>query len=182
MSILFVGVLALEAHARPQDHLDLSDEYKLEVQTLNDEAVRALKKKDYELAFEKFEAALRLDRKNLTVRKNLATAHHNLGLYLASKERKPQEGLRELHKAIYLDVENKTTIKNADNIIRKLDLDPERFEDRVELGDKARDGNDPEGAFIEYTQALKIKDDKAVRKKLGKAMKILAKAQEKQGF
>lgn len=182
LSIVFVGVLALEAGARPKDHLDLSDEYKLEVETLNDEAVRALKKKNYELAFEKFEAALRLDKKNMTVRKNLSTAHNNLGLYLAGAKKDPHEGLKELHKAIYFDAENKATRKNADSIIRQLDLDPGRFEDRVELGDKARDENDLEGAAIEYAQALKIQDDKAVRKKLGKAMKLLEKAREKDRF
>jgi len=69
---------------------------------LNDEGVRALKKEEWQLSFDKFQAALKEDPDLQIARGNLGIAHNNLGLQLATKEKKFAESLKEFHQAFFL--------------------------------------------------------------------------------
>lgn len=134
------------------------------VVTLNNDGVRALTKRDYVAAIEKFERALKLDGTYKLARSNLAIAYNNFGLDWRSK---PDEALKLFHKALMLDPTNSTTKQNVDGMIRMMGLNPESFEDRVKLGDNAQKAKDYSGAIIEYSAALELKDSATVHEKLG---------------
>jgi len=57
-------------------------------------------------------------------------------------------------------------------VIRELGKNPENFEDRVKLGDEARNCSDLRGALVEYRAALKLKDDNETYEKAGAVYKL----------
>jgi TonB family protein len=138
---------------------------------LNNDGVIALKEGNYPLALQKFKGALKLDPDYQLARDNMAIAHNNYGLQLRST---PKEALKQFHQALYLNSGNPTTVANIDRTIKAIGKDPRLFKDRVALGDEAKLSGDFIGAIVEYSQALKINEDPAVRTKLAEATKILA--------
>jgi tetratricopeptide (TPR) repeat protein len=136
------------------------------VTSLNNDGVNALKVNNYAVAIEKFKAALKLDPDSQLARDNLAIAHNNYGLQLRND---PKAALKQFHEALYLNRSNPTTLVDVEGIIKIMGKDPHRFKDRVELGDQARQPANADfiGAIIEYSEALKIKDDPAIHAKLG---------------
>ena len=50
-----------------------------------------------------------------------------------------------------------------------MSLDPNKFDDRRKLGDRAKDRGDFAGAIVEYRAALKIHEDPELRAKLAEA-------------
>jgi tetratricopeptide (TPR) repeat protein len=129
---------------------------------------------EYKAVIEKFEAALKLDPNYSLARENLAAAHNNFGLYLASHEHKPTAALRELHQAVYIDPNNQTTIADLSGLIKySLRLNPGSFAVRIKLGDQSKSSDDLAGAVVEYCAALKLKNDPQTHKKLGDAYRLL---------
>jgi tetratricopeptide (TPR) repeat protein len=144
----------------------------LEAINFNNEGVAALKNEEWKDAICKFEAALRADGSDSLARQNLAIAHNDLALYLLWKKHKPKEALKELHQALFIDSKNKTTIGNANEIIKKMGKNPNNFADRVSLGDQARRENDIISAIVEYKVALAIKRDSKTHKKLDEVSRL----------
>ncbi|MBS2002919.1 MAG: tetratricopeptide repeat protein, partial [Cyanobacteria bacterium SZAS LIN-5] len=136
---------------------------------LNNDGVKALNSNNYQLAIQKFEAALKLDPNYKLARDNLAIAHNNYGLQLRNN---PAEALKQFHQALYLNQTNVTTMQNVEGIIRMMGKDPKSFADRVALGDQARLAADFVGAIIEYSAALKLKDDPKIHVKLGDVYRV----------
>jgi len=71
--------------------------------------------------------------------------------------------------ALYLNRTNPVTISNVEGIIKIMGKNPHSFQDRVDLGKQARTANPPDfiGAIIEFSEALKIKDDPEIHMELG---------------
>ncbi len=137
--------------------------------SLNNDGVKALNAGNYAAAIKSFEAALKADPNYKLARDNLAIAHNNYGLQLRNN---PPEALKQFHQALYLNQTNATTMQNVDGIIRMMGKNPQSFADRVALGDQARLGADFVGAIIEYSAALKIKDDAKIHIKLGDVYRV----------
>ncbi len=136
---------------------------------LNNDGVKALNSNNYQVAIQKFEAALKLDPTYKLARDNLAIAHNNYGLQLRTN---PAEALKQFHQALYLNMSNATTLQNVEGIIRMMGKDPKSYADRVALGDQARLAADFVGAIIEYGAALKLKDDPKLHIKLGDVYRV----------
>jgi len=133
---------------------------------LNNEGVKLLDDFKIQPAIAKFEEALRLAPYDQLAKENLAIAYNNWGLQLKDN---PKEAIKQFHKAMLCDPNNLTTKTNLEGLIRSyLGKNPTLFKDRVELGDQARLSGDVEGAVIEYQEALRLKDDAGVKKKLEK--------------
>lgn len=138
---------------------------------LNNDGCKASNNGNYDLAIRKFEEALKLDPTFEKARENLCLAHINYSnKILATTDR--TKALQHLHKAYYLNKTNPNTIANLDVVIRKIGKDPRNFETRVELGDQSRQSGDFIGAIVEYSEALKIKDDAGVHVKLGDSYRV----------
>ncbi len=140
-----------------------------QVIALNNEGVVALNAGNVTLAMQKFEQALKLDPNYQLARDNLAIAHNNNGLQLKNN---PKAAIKEFHQAIYLNPSNTTTQSNLAGIISMMGKNPKSFADRVQLGDEARHSGDMIGAIVEYSAALKIKDDRNLHLVLGDLYRI----------
>ncbi len=136
---------------------------------INNEGVKALNAGNTQLALQKFEQAVKLDPSYQLARDNLAIAHNNYGLQLQNN---PQAAIKEFHQALYLNPGNSTTLSNLTGIITMMGKNPKAFADRVALGDQARHSGDMVGAIIEYTEALKIKDDRNLHMTLGDLYRV----------
>ncbi len=180
----------LACHALEEWHDDADTSSK--VIELNNEAVAAqnklyrwknhriigltanLKDSDYEAIIHKFAEPVKLDPLYRTARSNLAIAHNNFALFLASHDHNNEQALREFHRALYVDADNVTTVENLNELLRnRFRLNPKIFRNRTALGDQARTNNDLVGAVVEYRAALKLRDDATIHKKLADVYKLL---------
>lgn len=135
-----------------------------------------IKDSNWQTVISKFESALRLDPHYDMARRNLAIAHNNYGLYLASQKKNWAEGLKQLHQAAYLDESNLAMQDSlADMIKAGFGMYPKKFEDRDKLGDQCRRKNDLPGAAVEYAAALRIKQNSSVQRKSQEVEKLLGK-------
>ncbi len=134
---------------------------------LNNEGVRLMNTGKLNEAIAKFKESLQAT-PNATASSNLSVAFNNLGMQ-QSESGNQKDALKSFHQSAYLSPDNATTRGNVDKTITALGRNPEKFEDRLALADEATAGGDLAGAVVEYTAALKIKEDAAVRSKLDKA-------------
>ncbi len=133
---------------------------------LNNDGVNALKSSNYGLAVQKFLECLKNDPTYKLAKENLAICFNNWGISLQNN---PAQAIEKFHKSLFYSPDNATAIQNLDVTIQNMGKDPRNFKDRVELGKKARLAGDLEGGIIEYSEALKIKDDPDLRVELGNA-------------
>ncbi len=70
---------------------------------------------------------------------------------------------------------------NTAALYRAMNKDPQKFKDRVELGDNALKSDDFEGAVIEYSAALKLKEHPGIHRKLGEAYSHLKQPEKSKG-
>jgi TonB family protein len=137
-----------------------------ECMRMNNEGVKALNASDFTTAVRRFESALKADPHYRLARINLAVALNNFGLLYRSD---PPTAANYFHYARYLDPNNKTTIENIDSIIMLMNKSPKSSDDRKAIGAKAESENDYVGEIVEYQAACNIKDDHALRVKIGDA-------------
>ncbi|MBZ0187901.1 MAG: TonB C-terminal domain-containing protein, partial [Candidatus Obscuribacterales bacterium] len=131
------------------------------------QAVVAISDNNYKVAIAKLEEALSIDPQYQLARDNLAIAYNNYGLELRSR---PEQALAVFHKALALDPDNDKTRTNLEATIKSLGKNPQSFEDRVYLADKAVEVGDIQAARIEYSAALAIKNDQTVADKLNRLL------------
>ncbi len=131
---------------------------------LNNDGLNALKSGNYGLAAHKFLECLKIAPDFAQAKENLAKCFCSWGIAL---EDSPARAIEKFRKALFYYPKNLKAIENLDRTIRRLDKDPQCFADRVELGKKARLAGDLEGGIFEYSEALKLKEDAALRIALG---------------
>lgn len=128
----------------------------------------------YESAISKFEEASREDPTFALAQQNLSIAYNNYSLYLCCKQHDWEKALLTMHKALYVDPKNKTTLSDLVGLLMVQHKNPVNFDDRITLGDKALASSDPAGAIVEYTAALGLRrDDSVVNEKLKRAAELL---------
>jgi tetratricopeptide (TPR) repeat protein len=135
-----------------------------QVVTLNNEGVNALKASNYVLATQKFLACLNIDPSYKLARENMAICYNNWGISLQNS---PAQAIEKFHKSLFYGPDNVTAAQNLEVTIQNMGKDPHSFKDRVALGKAARLAGDLEGGIVEFSEALKIKDDPALRVELG---------------
>lgn len=133
---------------------------------LNNEGVRLMNAGKLMEAIAKFKESLQAQ-PNATAASNLSVAFNNLGMQ-QSEVGSHKDALRSFHQSAYLSPENATTRGNIDKTITALGRNPEKFEERLMLAEEANAAGDLAGAVVEYTAALKIRDDADVRSRLAK--------------
>jgi tetratricopeptide (TPR) repeat protein len=144
---------------------------------LNNDGVKALNQRGWQIACDKFEAALKVDPEYTMARDNLAIAHINHGLQLRQENKLP-DALSEFHQAAYTSKSDPTKKPSRIDIlmsetIQKMGKNPESLADRIELGEQASAKKDYSGAVVEYRAALELKSDAQVHKKLGDLFNLM---------
>jgi tetratricopeptide (TPR) repeat protein len=140
---------------------------------LNNEGVIALNNKNWQLASDKFEAALKVDPEYPLARNNIIVMHGQHGLQLRL-EGKKEESLREYHQGLYMaDSQDHFLDEGSSITIQRMGKNPKSYADRVNLAEQARAKDDYIGAVVEYRAALELKNDAEVHKKLGDVYNLM---------
>jgi tetratricopeptide (TPR) repeat protein len=132
---------------------------------LNNVGVKAINSEDYPKAVESLESALRLDPDYELAKFNLFLGFKNYGLKL---ENDPEKAIRMFHKALLFNPQDYDVIQNLDKAVKKTGKNPYSFEDRIGIAKKLSDAGSSGEAFVEYGQALRIREDKDARQELNK--------------
>lgn len=134
------------------------------VVSLNNDGVNALKSSNYPLAVQKFQECLKVDPSYKLAKENLAICFNNWGISLQGS---PAQAIDKFHKSLFYSPDNATAVQNLEVTIQNMGKNPRSFADRVELGKAARRSGDLEGGIVEFAEALKLKEDPALRVELG---------------
>jgi TonB family protein len=136
-----------------------------EAELLLQKARQAASKQKYERAVTLYIKALgeATVEEQEAVRKSLANAYAMLS---TENRGNPAKQVSYLHKALYYYPHDEDSRKYLNDALKQLGANPESFQDRVSLGDKAQADGDNIGAVVEYLDALKIKDDPVVHEKI----------------
>jgi tetratricopeptide (TPR) repeat protein len=146
---------------------------------LNNEAVIAIKGKNWTEAIVKLERALQLDPSYAEAQSNLAIANLSIASQL-DEDKQYSRALKHYHHAAYYTSEkvranslDSITVK-ADAVVEKLGKNPDVAKDRIALGDLALSQADFISAAVEYGAAQKLADNDAIKAKI-KDIQILLK-------
>ncbi|MBP6746502.1 hypothetical protein KA344_14790, partial [bacterium] len=131
-------------------------------------AVHEINLKHFASAIKTFERLLEISPNYAHAKDNLVIAHNNYGLELAMRH--PEEALKQFRAALYLDPSQAAIRKNVSAIMRENGQDPTSIEDRMTIADQCLAKGEAEGAFIELSEALRIKNTSQLREKLQAAL------------
>lgn len=148
-----------------------------ELAHLNNTAVHEINQKHFASAIKTFERLLDISPNYAHARDNLVIAHNNYGLELAMRQ--PEEALKQFRAALYLDPSQAAIRKNVSAIMRENGQDPTSIEDRMTIADQCLAKGDAEDAFIELSEALRIKNTPQLREKLLVALAAINKNDSK---
>jgi len=114
-------------------------------------------------AIAKLEEALKLNASAPNAKENLSVAFNNLAIADGTPTDKR---IDLLHLSLFWNPKFDIARTNLNMYLQSLGHDPKSFAERVKLADQCAAKHDSKGAIVEYTEALSIKEDSAVRNKL----------------
>lgn len=131
---------------------------------LNNQAAQAINNKQFSLAVEILEKIIKASPDYEHGRENLVIAHNNWGLSQAA--RNPKEAMKQFRAALYIDPTQPASRRNLNALIKENEEDPESAELRMRLSDELKEKDDLEGAYVEITEALRLRNTREGRSKL----------------
>lgn len=150
---------------------------KKELAQVNNEAAEAIKKGKFEQAVKLLQPITEKHPEYEFARKNLTIAYNNYGLKLARHNTK--DSAEKFRSALYFSPGEATARRNLNAVIKELGKDPNSYEDRVELGNEQLRAGAPRMAFVEFTEALRLRNTPSVRRKLAEVCLQLENNQNK---
>lgn len=139
-----------------------------ELAKLNNQAVQYINKKNFPGAIKILETVLGNDPGYEYARNNLSIAYNNFGLSMSSKY--PLQSINQFRTALFFNPNETTTRDNLDSMLKHVGQNPRAAEVREQLGDELRTTGDLKAAFVEYTEALRLKNDPTLRRKLAQVL------------
>ncbi len=135
-----------------------------ELAHLNNVAVQEINGKHFDLAIKSFERLLKISPEYAHARDNLVIAHNNYGLELAARH--PQDAMKEFRAALYLDPTQPAARKNLAALIAQTGKDSANSDHRQKMAEECLAAGDKKGAYIELTEALRLKNSQRLRSQL----------------
>lgn len=126
--------------------------------------IQLLSASDFQNSIDNLEKAVRLDPAYSPARQNLTIAYNNYGLKKAGQS--PKASMPLFRKALLIDPDNMISRQNLAGVWRMAGKNPSIFSERVTTGDALLKEGDCIGAYVEYSEALNLKADPAVKAKL----------------
>lgn len=130
---------------------------------INSEGVALLNASSFIKAIDKLTLCLRVDPSNSAAKKNLVTAYNNAALQYGV--RKPLDAIPLFRRGLLIDTESKIMRNNLNALLQALGKNPLDAYQRATMGDGLLRAGDNAGAYAEYAEALRLKEDPAVRAK-----------------
>jgi tetratricopeptide (TPR) repeat protein len=131
---------------------------------LNNRAARAIKSGEFESAIGILEDIAKKKPNYSYAKENLATAYNNQGLKFAGEN--PEKSAQQFRKAMFYSPQQGTTRTNLNAMLKLIGKDPESAADRISIGDELKEQGDYKGAFVEYMEAMRLKDGSQARQKV----------------
>ncbi len=150
---------------------------KKELAQVNNEAAEAIKKGKFDQAVKLLQPITEKHPDYEFARKNLTIAYNNYGLKLARHN--TRDSAEKFRSALYFSPGEATARRNLNAVIKELGKDPNSYEDRVELGNEQLRAGAPRMAFVEFTEALRLRNTPSVRRKLAEVCLQLENNQNK---
>ncbi len=135
-----------------------------ELAHMNNTGVHEINAKHFAVAIKTFERLLEISPNYAHAKENLVIAHNNFGLELSVRQ--PKEAVKHFRAALYLDPRQAAIRKNLSAIMRENGQDPASTEDRLAMANECLLQGEAEGAFVELSEALRIKNTPQLREKL----------------
>lgn len=142
-----------------------------ELARLNNQAVQFINNKNFPGAIKILETIVKNDPGYEYARNNLSIAYNNFGLSMSNKY--PVQSINQFRTALFFAPGENTTRDNLDAMLKHVGQDPRSADVREQLGDELRTTGDLKAAYVEYTEALRLKNDPALRKKLAQVLTAL---------
>ena len=143
---------------------------------LNNSAVKQMNAGQFEEAIKTLNELMDSAPNYAHARDNLTIAHNNWGLELAKHN--PTDAAKQFRAALYLDPSQGASRRNLDAMIRQVGKNPREAGDRLSLAQETLASGDARGAFVEATEAARLKNSTAVRATLRKALVALTREDE----
>ncbi len=135
-----------------------------ELAHLNNVAVHEINGKHFDLAIQSFERLLKISPEYAHARDNLVIAHNNYGLELAARH--PHDAMKEFRAALYLDPTQSAARKNLAALIAQNGKDSANCDHRQKMAEECLAAGDKKGAYVELTEALRLKNSQRLRSQL----------------
>lgn len=143
---------------------------------LNNSAVKEMNAGQFEEAIKTLRELMDAAPNYAHARDNLTIAHNNWGLELAKHN--PTDAAKQFRNALYLDPSQGASRRNLDAMIRQIGKNPREANDRLTMAQETLAAGDARGAFVEATEAARLKNSAAVRATLSKALVALTREDE----
>ncbi len=135
-----------------------------EIARLNNDAAKAIRQGHFENAITILEKLARDFPKYDFARNNLSIAYNNQGLKVARRE--PQKSISQFRAALFYSPAEAAARRNLNSILVEQGMDPANYATRLSLGDTVKAQGDYRGAFVEYSEALRLKNTPELRHRL----------------
>lgn len=138
---------------------------------LNNRAARAIKAGEFASAISILEELTKKKPNYTYAKDNLATAYNNQGMKFAVDN--PEQSAAQFRKAMFYSSQQATTRRNLNSMLTQMGKDPESAQVRIALGDELKAQKDYKGAFVEYMEAMRLKDGTDARAKIAEVCALL---------
>lgn len=145
---------------------------------INNKAAKAIKSGKFEQAVKILEPITQKNPEYDFARRNLTIAYNNFGLKLARNNTK--ESVDKFRYALYYTPTEVTARRNLNAVLKELGQKPGSHEARIHMGNDLLTKGELKLAFVEFTEALRLRNDPKVRRKLAEVCLELDNQKEKE--
>lgn len=128
---------------------------------INNEGVSLLKQKQFQAAIDKLTQAISIDPNCEVAKQNMAIAYNNWGLTLPAGP-----AIHAFRRAIFVEPDSRCAQDNLSMSLANMQKAAQTYEDHVKLAEENLRASNFVDAFVEYQEALKLKQDPDISSKL----------------
>jgi len=142
-----------------------------ELANINNKAAEAIKAGKFEKAVKLLEPLAKKNPDYEMARQNLTIAFNNYGLELARTS--AVDSMDKFRQALFYSPTERTARRNLNAVIKELGKNPASYEDRLAMGSEEFKKSSYQTAFVEFSEALRLRNTPEVRRKLAEVCLVM---------
>lgn len=142
-----------------------------ELAGINNKAAEAIKAGKFEKAVKLLEPLAKKNPDYEMARQNLTIAFNNYGLELARTS--AVDSMEKFRQALFYSPTERTARRNLNAVIKELGKNPASYEDRLAMGSEEFKKSSYQTAFVEFSEALRLRNTPEVRRKLAEVCLVM---------
>ncbi|MCA9802570.1 MAG: tetratricopeptide repeat protein [Cyanobacteria bacterium HKST-UBA02] len=159
---------AVEIDRTANNSADLDEK---ELANINNKAAEAIKAGKFEKAVKLLEPLAKKNPDYEMARQNLTIAFNNYGLELARTS--AVDSMEKFRQALFYSPTERTARRNLNAVIKELGKNPASYEDRLTMGTEEFKKSSYQTAFVEFSEALRLRNTPEVRRKLAEVCLVM---------